>query len=195
MAPKSLRRLSKTYIYKVFIPKLLCHTTENGVHRGDGMGSLCKSHIINCDLIIITFYGVFSIFFLYVVLVLVLCCLKQSIILNGTLSSSLHKTNSCCGKYFMHAPHPLTPLFNNWVVCGCGCVCGTDNSLINVRVNLVTKAGLNEREHKGILWQAALWRGWKTYWLWEADTLSWCDLMLQNLRKKILLLSTRQQNK
>lgn len=31
-------------------------------------------------------------------------------------------------------------------------VCGTDNSLINVRANLVTEAGLNEIEHEGMLW-------------------------------------------
>lgn len=83
MAPKSLRRLSKTYIYKVYIPKLLCHTAENGVHGGDGMGPRCKSRIINCDLIIITFYGVFSIFFS-------LCCCCCFVLLKTKLHAKWH---------------------------------------------------------------------------------------------------------
>lgn len=44
-----------------------------------------------------------------------------------------------CTKWFMKWKYliPITELL---------CVCGTDNSLINVRANLVTEAGLNEKE-------------------------------------------------
>lgn len=44
---------------------------------------------------------------------------------------------------------PITELF----------VCGTDNSLINVRANLINEVGLNEKEHKGTLWWADLQSG------------------------------------